>query len=384
MDKIYFIAGEHSGDFIGSKILSQIFALKNILSVKGIGGPLMKHAGQEQLFDYSAINMMGVWEILPHIFRLKKLIKQTIADIIAFAPDVLVTIDSPGFTFRVAKEIRKLAPQIKLVHIVAPSVWAYKPSRAEKYAKIYDLLLTLFDFEVKFFTAHNLHTICIGHPIFEQDFNICDPEIAHRDFGIIPGEKIISITPGSRLGEIKRHMPVICETLEILRRRYGKLRALFVQSDQRHVEQIESYLRDASYEYVFAIGQKRLEAFAVSDCAIAKSGTNSFEVAASGLPMVVGYKLHPISAFLLRCMIKIPYVCLINIIAGQEIIPELLQENFTPYKLSNALIDIMQKGKEHNPQVIEAQGVLNAIGLHAAGHEEEPSYKAAKAILALT
>jgi len=378
--KLYFIAGENSGDFIGAKVIKAIKTMKDTdqgLSIGGIGGYFMEQEGISSLFSIDEINMMGFLEIIPHIFRIKKLIDMTALDIIAKNPDILITIDSPGFTYRVAQKVRKIAPHIKLCHIVAPSVWAYKPSRAKKYAKLYDHLLTLLPFEPPYFTKHGLKSTYIGHPVLEQDF--VSPSANLRKFLNIPnGDKVISITPGSRKGEILRHMKIIKEALNRLSTT-NKITAIFVQSDERHIHLLSSLLSDAKFNYIFST--ERLQCFAASDCALAKSGTNTLEIAASGVPMIVGYKLNPISFMMIKAMIKIKFACLINIIAGKEIIPEYLQSEFTESNISLALSDLLLDPKRGKAQVKAAQDILQKIGF---GAKIKPSEKAAKIILGLT
>ncbi len=235
--KLYFIAGEHSGDFIGAKIIKSLKELKNKkddVSFWGVGGPQIEAQGIKSLFDFNRINLMGFVEVIPHILEIRKLINLTVQDIISKDVDVLVTIDSPGFTLRVAKKIRRLAPKIKLVHVVAPSVWAYKENRAKKYAKIYDKLLTLFPFEVQYFTKYGLDTECIGHPILEQHF---EPKLLKSFY--ITDTKTICVTPGSRKNEIARHMPTIVNSLKQIAVRY-KIKVIFVQPNNDNTEEILS------------------------------------------------------------------------------------------------------------------------------------------------
>ena len=215
MAKIYIIAGEISGDFIGAKIIQNLKQLHSNIELLGIGGPQMIETGLKTLFSISEINMMGFFEILPHIFRLKKRIIQTAQNITSHSPDLLITIDSPGFTYRVAKLAKTLNPKLKMVHIVAPSVWAYKPERAAKYAQIYDHLLALLPFEPPYFEQVGLSCTYIGHPIIQQHF-YPDKKSLREEFTIEATTKVISVTPGSRIGEISRHMPVFRKALDII------------------------------------------------------------------------------------------------------------------------------------------------------------------------
>ncbi len=375
--KLYIVAGETSGDFIGGLLIKAIRELvkegKNV-TFHGVGGKNMSDEGVKSLFPISYISLMGFFEVLPHIFRLKKLIDKTVEDILSQNPDVLITIDSPGFTYRVASKVREIAPHIKLVHIVAPSVWAYKPGRAKKYAKIYDHLLTLLPFEPPYFTACGLRSTCIGHPILEQAFYVGSKGLK-QEMNISENVKVIAVTPGSRLGEISRHMPIIKQVFDELSSTHT-IKVIFVQPDESNVQNILKYLVGTKFEFGFSTD--RLKIFAVSDCALAKSGTNTIEIAASGTPMIVGYKLSPITFFFLKLMIKIKYASLINIISNREIIPEYIQSDFNAENVTQAISELLSDNKRSKSQVAESQRVLESIGFNS---DQKPSVTAAKIIV---
>ena len=375
--KFYFIAGENSGDFIGAQIIKSIKKINsnriNDTSFYGIGGEQMKLAGLNSLFDFEQINLMGFFEVLPHIFRINKLINKTVNDIINSGTKILITIDSPGFTFRVADKVRKLAPEIKLVHVVAPSVWAYKEGRAKKYSKVYDKLLTLLPFEPPYFTKYGLSSEFIGYPALEQDFYDKSKDL-RQDFNIPDNQKIIAITPGSRKAEISRHMPIIREALDTLSAT-TRLTAIFVQPNELHVNLINKYLVGAKFDFIFS--SERLKSFAVSDLALAKSGTNTIEIAASGTPMIVGYKLNYLTYLIIKTCIKIKYVNIINIISNKEVIPEYIQSDFTATNIANALNTLISDPIKTNSQTAKAKEILKIIGLD---NEQSPSTKAAEII----
>lgn len=389
--KLYIIAGEFSGDFIGGLLISAIKEqLKSDDNIKfhGIGGKNMGNEGLRSLFPMKHINLMGFFEIIPHIFRLNKLINKTIEDIIVQNPNILITIDSPGFTYRIAKKIKEIAPHIKLVHIVAPSVWAYKPGRAKKYAQIYDHLLTLLHFEPKYFTKHGLNSTCIGHPILEQKFFTKSKELrleALQEIDIsgnvkeenVKDEnmKIIAVTPGSRPGEITRHMPIIRQALDDLAN-LCNIKVIFVQPNESNMYNILKYLNGAKFEFGFSTN--RLKIFAISDCALSKSGTNTLEISASGTPMIIGYKLNPITYFFLKMIIKVKYVSLINIIARSELIPEYIQSKFNATNICSALKELLSDDKKAKNQVVQSQEVLKSIGFN---YGQSPSQIAAKIII---
>jgi len=377
--KFYIIAGEPSGDFIGGLLISAIKRLlKNSDSIifHGVGDRNMRNEGVKSLFPMSYISMMGFFEVLPYIFHLSSLINKTVQDIITQNPNVLIPIDSPGFTYRVANKVRKIAPHIKLVHIVAPSVWAYKPGRAQKYAKLYDHLLTLLPFEPLYFTAYGLQATCIGHPVLEQAFYVGSKGLK-QEMHISENVKVIAVTPGSRLGEISRHMPIIRQVFDELSSTHA-IKVIFVQPDKSNIQNILKYLVSAKFEFEFGFSTERLKIFAISDCALAKSGTNTIEIAASGTPMVVGYKLNPITFFFLKLIIKIKYASLINIISNKEIIPEYIQSDFNAENVSQAIRDLLTNNEHSETQVAESQKVLSSIGFN---WDQKPSDIAAKTIV---
>ena len=379
MIKFYIIAGEPSGDFIGGLLISAIKRLlkdSDSITFHGIGARNMRNEGVKSLFPMSYISMMGFFEVLPHIFHLKSLINKTVQDIITQNPNVLITIDSPGFTYRVANKVKKIAPHIKLVHIVAPSVWAYKPGRAKKYAKLYDHLLTLLPFEPLYFTAYGLQATCIGHPVLEQAFYVGSKGLK-QEMHISENVKVIAVTPGSRLGEISRHMPIIRQVFDELSSTHA-IKVIFVQPDKSNIQNILKYLVSAKFEFEFGFSTERLKIFAISDCALAKSGTNTIEIAASGTPMVVGYKLNPITFFFLKLIIKIKYASLINIISNKEIIPEYIQSDFNAENVSQAIRDLLTNNEHSETQVAESQKVLSSIGFN---WDQKPSDIAAKTIV---
>ncbi|ABV74777.1 lipid-A-disaccharide synthase [Rickettsia akari str. Hartford] len=374
MTKVYFIAGETSGDFIGGRIIQNLKSNKGV-EFTGIGGKCMEEAGNfKSLFPITCINLMGFVEILPHIFNLKKLIDKTVQDIINSQADLLITIDSPGFTYRVAKQLRKLLPKLKMIHIVAPSVWAYKDGRAVKYAKIYDCLFALLPFEPPYFTKVGLDCRYIGHPIMEQEF-YSDKIALREEFKIDKNERVLCVTLGSRQGEIRKHLPVFISSIEEIFKSCNNLKVIFTLANPAHEAIIKPFLEDVQFHYLFS--SARLKAYAVADAALAKSGTNTLEIVASGTPMVVAYQVNLISFFIIRLLIKIKYVTLINIIAGSEIIPEFIQFNCRASLISNTLQELLFNSKKAYKQVIESQKILQTLGLKS---NRSPSYIAAEII----
>ncbi len=374
MKKIYFIAGEASGDFIGSRIIQN---LKNDqeLKIMGIGGRNMEEAGSfESLFLIAEINLMGFFEVIPHIFKIKKLINKTIEDIKNNKPDILITIDSPGFTYRVAANIRKLLPELKMIHIVAPSVWAYKEGRAAKYAKIYNCLFALLPFEPQYFTKVGLDCRYIGHPIMEQEF-YSDKAALRQEFKIDEDAKVLCVTLGSRKGEILRHLPIFIPAIAKVYEDHKNLRVIFPITNPDHEKIIKPFLKNVRFNYIFSY--ERLKSYAVSNLALAKSGTNTLEIAASDTPMIVAYKVNILSFIIIRLLIKIKYITLINIIGNREIIPEFIQFNCEANLISDKLKELLLNPQQVDNQITESHKILQELGFKSNIY---PSYLATEMI----
>lgn len=378
---IYLIAGEQSGDLLGARLMPEL-KTKAGPAFSGIGGPQMEAQGLKSLFPMSELSLMGFVEILPHLPRLLRRIDQTVADILEKKPDILVTIDSPGFVFRVARKLREHWPKgsagaPRFVHYVAPSVWAYKPKRARKLSQIYDQVLTLLPFEPSYFEAEGMQANFVGHPLVETGFS-GDGVLFRTRHGIGADAKVIAVLPGSRAGEMRRHLPVLRETMAQLARQYPQ--AVTVMPCVPHLmEATRQKTQDWPTRLLIVDqSQEKWDAFDAADVAIAKSGTVTLELALTKTPMVVMYKVHPLSAWLMRRMIRTPYVTLVNILEQREVVPELLQEEASTDRILREVKTLLSKENVRQMQLKAFHAALTKLGL---GAPNTPSQKAAEAIL---
>ncbi len=375
--KIYVIAGEQSGDFIGSKIIAHLRLMDFTIDIKGVGGSKMMSCGlDESLFPMEDISVFGLFEIIPDIFRINSLIQKTIEHICKVKPQILITIDSPGFCFRVAEKIKQLLPNIYLIHIVAPSVWAYKPERAKKVANIYNELLTLLPFEAPFFEKYGLKTSYIGHPIFEQ-YNEYDENYGQAlDELIMDGKistNVVTITPGSRESEIKRLLPIFIQA--IIKAQIPDTTCIILASSQKNQELIEQIMHLFNVQYL--ITQDKKLAFDAANFVIAKSGTNNLEIAAHKKPMLICYKLNWLTWWWLKKSLQVKYACLINIIADKEIIPEFIQNQCNPDSIAKKLKQLFIHSELCFEQTENSYRIIQTMGL---GEKIEPSSRAAQII----
>ncbi len=377
---IYIIAGEPSGDFLGAHLMRSLREnSQQQLLFYGIGGEKMEEEGLKSLFPYHELSMMGLVEIIPHLWRTITHIASTIADIVMKQPQMVITIDSPGFCFRIVKKLRKIGLKTKFVHYVAPTVWAYKPKRAEKCAKLFDHMLLLLPFEPPYFKKVGLDCTFVGHPV------VCESKAGNAaefraKYEIADDVKIFCLLPGSRKGEVTSHMPIFAMALSLLSFCYPKL-AFVVSVPEHALELLSPYLNNSPFRAIITSNeQDKKNAMAASDFAFVKSGTVAFEVAMAHTPMLITYKMNAISVWLLKLMITTKYVNLINILLKKEAIPELLQEHATPMMLASCANTLLS-----NPDLQQKQqeSIKEALDRLVPPGGQNPSDIAAKKILSL-
>jgi lipid-A-disaccharide synthase len=375
MSRIYMIAGEASGDQLGGWLMEALLQQHPSIEISGIGGSAMQAQGLTTLFPMQHLSLMGFAEVIPHIFTLKKYIKKTVEHIEKHKPDVVVTIDSPGFNFRVINALKARAiVSPKYVHYVAPTVWAYKPERAKKTAALCDGLMVLLPFEPPYFEANGLKTQFIGHPIAWWWRDKGDGVACRKRHGIDANAPVLALFPGSRNGEIARHMPLFRQTVARLKEAYPLLESVILLRPENQAS-FDAYAHDwpCPLHIVTDTAQKK-DVFAASNAALAKSGTISLECALAGLPSVTVYKTHPISAWYIRNKLRTPFVNLANILSRKEIIPEFLQEAATPEAVARALAPVISGDTSQRQRLSIIPAMLGA------NEAESPSQKAAKFI----
>ncbi len=379
--QVYIIAGEASGDKLGAGLMQALRKAWGMdVSFTGVGGELMQEEGLQSLFPITELSLMGLAEVLPHIPRLRRRILETVRDIQSQKPDIVVTIDSPGFCFRVG---RRLKPgSIPIVHYVAPSVWAWKPSRAKKVSVFLDGLLTLLPFEPPYFEREGLKSYFVGHPVAEDPIAEDTGKLKH-EMGLAPGDKLLCVLPGSRKGEISRHLPKIGETLARLEAGGTKVRTV-IPTLSAFRTLVETETRDWTNPPHIVTGEPAKHmAFAESDAALAASGTVALELANAGLPFVVIYKMNVITDFLARRLVKLKWVNLVNILLDKEVVREHLLESCKPERIApdvarvlgdeayraaqkagfiEALTMLRPKGRSSNAQAADA--VLDVLKQH--------------------
>ena len=376
----YIIAGEASGDLLGAGLIRALRDLTGGMSrFVGIGGDRMAEEGLVSLFPISEMAVMGVFEILPHAPRLLRRVAETVDNVTKHRPDALITIDSKAFTMRVARRLRKRRDEggvhIPLIHMVAPTVWAWRPGRAKMIARFLDHLLVLFPFEPPYFERHGLATTFIGHPAVDQPPG--DGK-AFRERLQIPQEAtLLAVLPGSRPGEVKRLLPVFARTVERLAPRFPRLHVV-IPTVRGVADLIEANVSDWKVPVsVVRNFSCKANAFAASDVALATSGTVTLELSLARVPTVVAYRVNPLSVPIGHLLVNRDSVILTNRILERQILPLFIQSECTPDRLGDAVARLLQDGPARAEQMEAADSV---VGLLRVG-DEPASISAGRAVL---
>ncbi|MCL5777475.1 lipid-A-disaccharide synthase [Limibaculum sp. FT325] len=376
---IYLVAGEPSGDRLGAALMRALMAERPGIRFAGLGGREMQAAGLVPLFDIAELSVMGLTEVLPRLPAILRRLGQVTGDVLATRPDALVTIDSPSFGLRVARRVRAAAPAIPTIHYVAPSVWAWRPGRAAKMARYVDHVLALLPFEPPYMEAVGMTCDFVGHPIAERP-PVTEAERAafRARHGIAAEAPLLLIAPGSRRGEVSRILPVFAETARRLTPLHAGLR-LVVPVAETVADAVTRGL--AALAPVFVMpemgeAEKRL-AFAAADAGLVASGTVTLEMAAGGTPHVAAYRAAPVTAMIVRRLLRVQTANLVNLASGTRAVPEFYQEAATPDALARAVSRLLTDTSERAAQIAAADAALGALGRGG----EAPSRRAARSVL---
>jgi len=336
--RFFLIAGEPSGDRLGAALMAGLRQLAPGVEVAGVGGPLMQAEGLHSLFPMEELSIMGLVEVLPKYFHLKRRIAQTAEAALAAQPAALITIDSPDFCLRVAALVKAARPDLRTIHYVAPSVWAWRPGRAAKMAKVIDHVLALLPFEPPYMTAAGMTCDFVGHPVVAEP--LATPEETASMAGAGP---LILTLPGSRRGEVTRLAPVIGATLKRVKAVHPQARVALPT-----LRGVADLVRELSADWpivpqIITDPIAKRAAFAAADVALAASGTVSLELAANGCPMVIAYDMHPLTLWLMRRAALIDTVTLVNLVSESRAVPEFIGDRCRADLIAPALLDLLAR-----------------------------------------
>lgn len=375
---VMLVAAEASGDDRGAALAQAIRRrLGDRVRFVGVGGVRMAEQGVRSPFDIADLSILGVFDGLLAYRRIMRRVRETAALALAERPDVAVLIDSWGFTLRVARALRTIDPALPLVKYVGPQVWAWRPGRARTLAASVDHLLSINAFDAPYYEDVGLETTFVGDSALALDFSKAEPGRLRAEIGAVAGEQVLLVMPGSRPGEIERLMPAFEAAVNILKARRPGLHVVVVAAPTV-ADQVKARLAGWPYRaHVLEGEEAKLDAMRAADVALACSGTVTTELALAGAPMVVGYRLGPLTHAVLKRLVATPYISLVNIAAQAFVIPEFVQGKCTGENLASAIEARLADPDLRRRQVEAQDAALDRMGRGGP----DPSEAAADAVL---
>lgn len=378
--KVYLIAGEASGDVLGSLLMKSLRAESPGVIFHGVGGPLMEREGLHSLFPVTELSVMGIAEVLPKLKSLLGRIKETINHIKTIRPDIVITVDAPDFCFRVAKGLREQMerPPV-LIHYVAPTVWAWRAGRAKKVADLYDGILCMFPFEPPYFQRHNMSAAYVGHPVMEQGYMDASGDEIRRELGIGKDETILGMMFGSRHGEVERNGKLLREVAEKVQEGYPDIHLLIPTLP--HIEKdVRACLQGLRNVHMICDPDRKPQVFSAMNAAVAVSGTVALELAVANVPHVIAYSMSPLTWEIIRRVVKVRHAHLANILLNKEVVPEFIQDDCTVDKIVTGLTPLLKFG---NPVEVQCAEFATVRKLLHGKTKDIPSLQAARFVIDL-
>lgn len=371
---VFLVAGEPSGDLLGGRLMDALHAATGgEIRFAGVGGETMGARGLRSLFAIDDLAVMGFAEVLPRLFTILRRMREVERAVAAARPDVVVTIDAPGFNLRLARRLRSTG--VPLVQYVAPQLWAWRPGRARRLAGVFDRILALFPFEPSFFAALGVEAVAVGHPAVEAPPP--DARDLRQRLGIASAAPVLLMLPGSRGGLVRRMLPVYRDVAARLAAQIPGLAVLLPV-----VPATRAVVRAAVADWpgtvrVVEAPEDRRSALALASAAIAVSGTSTLELGLAGVPMAVAYRTSALSAALARRLIRVKHVALPNLVLQRPVVPELLQEDCTAEALARIAGDLLAGGETARRQRRDLAGMREMLGITGV----PPSARAAREVL---
>jgi len=369
---IFIIAGETSGDHHGALLMQNMMQLDHEISFLGIGGPKMESKGLRSLVSIQQMAVMGFIEVIRHI-RFFRTVERTVLSAIGECrPDRIILIDYPGFNLRMAQKLHNRF-KIPITYYISPQIWAWKPGRIEIIRKCVQQMLVIFPFEKQWYHDQGIEVEFVGYPLLDEWKSTPRSELCAR-LGISPDLPVLTLYPGSRKNEVRRHLPLLLKSARILKNHLPGLQILIGAAPGffEFAPASATIPDDVSVE----IRRPRL-ALEAADAAIVASGTSTLEAAIFGTPLVVMYKMNPLSWWITRFLVNVPFAGMVNIIAGEAVAPEFLQNNANATAISNAALQFYTDGIYTNAVKDKLKRVKDSFGPMGASH------RAAKAILSV-
>lgn len=365
MTRLFFVAGESSGDIHGANLIRALRAERPDWAFEGLGGRRMAGAGMDLRHDLAGEAIMGFAEVVKRLRPLRRLFNETVARLRESRPDALVLIDYPGFNLRLAEEAKKLG--IPIVYYISPQVWAWKRRRIHTIARLVDKMLVILPFEEALYRNIGVDCVHVGHPLLDHIAE-CRPRAAED------GELVVGLLPGSREMELRRIAPVMIETARRVRERHPEARFEAPCVDEARAAQLRALAGD--FPLTLRVGGM-FDVLSRARCCMVTSGTATLETALFGVPLVILYKMNPVTFQLARHLVHVEHIGIVNILAGRRVAPEFIQHEAVPERVAPVLLDLVGDTPARRAMLADLDGVREGLGGPGA------SARAAAEIIAL-
>jgi lipid-A-disaccharide synthase len=356
---VMIVAGEASADLHGSNLVRAIKRLDSTIRFYGVGGKQMEEAGVKVLIPASDMAVVGLTEVfskLPRIARARRALKNLLKN---NPPDLLIPIDYPGFNIHLAGQATRY--KVPVLYYISPQVWAWRMGRVKKIAKRVDRMAVILPFEKRFYQERGVDVDYVGHPLLDSIPRDLDKDEITREMGLENAYPVLGLLPGSRNEEIRNHLPVMIKAVEILSSQYPRLRGLLPIAPTIPTERVQSFLKESSAE--ISISQHSIyHTLTACDLALVASGTATVETAILGVPMILVYRASAITFWVGKRVIKVPFLGLVNLVAGKEVIPELIQDDLTPDRLAHEALGILEGGQKRENMIVKLGMVKETLG----------------------
>ena len=370
MKKIFILTGEPSGDKLASTVISKLKQNNSNIEYSCVGGTHLNSLGIKSIYDLREVTYIGFTGVLLNIFKIKKKINETVNKIIEFKPDILFSVDSPDFTLRVAKKVKKINPNIKTIHYVAPQVWVWREGRVKKLKNFLDHILLLFNFEKKYFDKENISNTFVGHPLLEKSVK------SKTDLSnLIPNDKkIISLYAGSRSSETSVLLPILLDFIKLMNDKFNNYLFVF-HATEENKNFIKNNIKVTNLDNIQVISDEniKLQILSSSVFAVSKSGTVSLEVCNAKIPSIIIYKMNFLNFMIVKFLVKIKYANIINIINNKEIIPELIQNECNSKEIFKSVVYFLKNPVLMDKQINDFSNTLDEIRSKTSSADEASS-----------
>jgi lipid-A-disaccharide synthase len=375
---LMLVCGEPSGDQLGGELMMGLKTLAgDSIRIMGVGGAAMAAHGLQSLFPLDDTAVMGLREVVPRIPKILRRVREASDFALATRPDAVVLIDSPDFTHRIARRLKRIDPSIRTVNYVAPQVWASRQYRARRMGRYFDLVLALLPFEAPFFEAHGVHAAFVGHPVIERAARMTGGDALCARLGIAANAPVLAVLPGSRMNEVRLLLPPFRDAVARLVKKFPDLVCLLPT-----VPHVAGAVRAGTANWpaplhILEGDADKFSAFNGADAALAASGTVTTELALAHTPMVVAYRFGWLTYALGRHFVSVKFATLVNIILDREAAPEFIQSHCTGANLADALVPLLSDTPVRRKQIEELDAATALLGVGS----EPPSLRAARALL---